>query len=126
MTASLDRFLGSKPVVQSPHALGRVFNVSRETWLLTDDPQRTPPAIERLISARTASEAADLAREIALEHPRHGFHKPSGAWWGADQQRFHRFVVHAGRRRSVARPLGVAILGVAVLALIGLSRQPKR
>jgi hypothetical protein len=91
-----------------------------------DDPQRTPPAIERLVSARTASEAADLAREIALEHPRHGFHKPSGAWWGADQQYFHRVVVHAGRRRSMARPLGVAILGVAALALIGLSRRPPR
>ena len=74
MTKSLDRFLGPKATVTTTRPLGRIFNVTRETWLLTDDPQQKPPRMELIIADHTASEAADLARDAAVEFPRHGFH----------------------------------------------------
>lgn len=126
MTTSLDRFLGPKAAIAMEASLGRIFNVTRETWLLTDDPQKTPPKAELVVGLRTASEAADLARDAAAEYPRHGFHKPSGAWWGADERNFHRFVVHTGRRTKAKMPVAaLAIAGVAALGLagLGLSRR---
>ncbi|MFL5297086.1 MAG: hypothetical protein ACJ798_11960, partial [Phenylobacterium sp.] len=64
------------------------------------------------------------ASPAALRCPRSGFHKPSGAWWGADGERFHRFVVHAGRQRSLAGPVGMAaVLGLGVLTVLRLSRR---
>ncbi len=128
MTALLDRFLGSNATVATTRPLGRIFNVTRETWLLIEDPQKKPPRMELIIAARTASEAADLAREVAAEFPRHGFHKPSGAWWGADEERFHRFVVHTGRRTNAQSwPLAVLALGgVAALGLVGLGLRRKK
>ena len=52
---------------------------------------------------------------------RHGFHNPSGAWWGVDEVLFHRFVIRARRRRG-----GVALLvaaGLASLAAVGLAQH---
>jgi hypothetical protein len=107
-------------------ALGRVFNVTRETWRLTQDPQVVAPSSDPVASRRTASEAADLARDAAQALPRHGFHKPSGAWWGADQTFFHRFVVHAGRRRSAAGLLALSgLLGLIALRLLRVGRSER-
>jgi hypothetical protein len=125
MPKSVDRFLRRRTgASRNAAALGRVFHVTRETWSLTDDPQVVPPTTDLLVSGRTAADAADLAREAARVFPSHGFHKPSGAWWGADDVLFHRFVVHAGKRRS-----GGAILllsSLAGLLALGLVSQRRR
>ena len=122
MPKSVDRFLRRRTgISRKAAALGRVFDVTRETWRLTDDPQIEPPTTDLLVSRRSASDAADLARAAAGALPRHGFHKPSGAWWGADDMLFHRFVVHAGPRKS-----GGAILVLSSLAgliALGLLNQ---
>lgn len=124
MPHQTDRFLQQRTVLSRKAALGRVFSVTRETWRLADDPQRSRPRTETLVSGHTASEAADLAREFAEAEPRHGFHKPSASWWGADDTHFHRFVVHAGRRRAgAAMMLTSGLLGLAAVALI---RRPRR
>ena len=127
MATSLDRFLGPNAAIETSSPLGRIFNVTRETWLLSDDPKVKPPQLELIAASRTASEAADLARDAAADFARHGFHKESGAWWGADDGQFHRFVVHTGRRdKSQAWPLAAAALGgVALLGLVGLGLRRK-
>jgi hypothetical protein len=125
MPKPVDRFLRRRTgISRKGAALGRVFNVTRETWSLTDDPRATPPATELLVGRRTASDAADLARAAAKAFPRNGFHKPSGAWWGTDEALFHRFVVHSGRRKAA----GAVLLwsGLAGLLALGLlSRRPR-
>jgi hypothetical protein len=127
MATSLDRFLGHNTAITTTQSLGRIFNVTRETWRLTDDPQVTRPRMELMAADRTASEAADFAREAAIEFPRHGFHKPSGAWWAADGEDFHRFVVHTGRRdRSRAPLIALAVAGVTILGLAGLGLRRRR
>ena len=127
MTKSLDRFLGPNAAIETSATLGRIFNVTQETWLLSEDPKATAPRRDLMIAAHTASEAADLAREAAEGFERHGFHKPSGAWWGADETHFHRFVVHTGRRGGgTALPLAMlAVAGVAAVSLFGLGRRRK-
>src|SRR4051812_5571463 len=113
-----DRFLGQHMDLARGPVLGRVFNVTRETWRLSDDPIAIAPQTELLSSRHTASEAADLARAAAEAFRRHGFHKPSGGWWGADETYFHRFVVRPGRRRAaVAVVIASGLLGVAAVAL---------
>lgn len=91
---------------------------------MSDDPKTTPPVAELLVTRRTASDAADLAREAAEAYSRHGFHKPSGAWWGADDAMFHRFVVHAGRRRGAGTVL--LLSGLAGLLALGLASRRGR
>ncbi len=121
MTERIDPFLRHRSVGSRKGDLGRVFGVTRETWSLGDDPKTTPPRLEVLASRRSAAEAADLAREAAAACRRHGFHKPSGAWWGVDELLFHRFVIRARRHRD-----GVALLvaaGLASLAAVGLARR---
>lgn len=119
MPRRFDSFLTQTTVISRKAALGRVVNVTRETWRLADDPQAVPPIAETLATGHTASEAADLARSAAMDLPRHGFHKPSGAWWGADETRFHRFVVHAGRRRSGAGVVVASgLLGLALAVFL--------
>ncbi|THD78508.1 MAG: hypothetical protein E7812_10970 [Phenylobacterium sp.] len=88
-----------------------------ESWALSDDPAVKKPRREALATRRTASDAADLARNAAKAHPTHGFHKPSGAWWGADDGAFHRFVVHPDRHygRTVLIASGLVGLGIALL-----------
>ena len=128
MATSLDRFLGPKAAIVPTQSLGRIFNVTRETWRLTDDPKTQAPDRELFVADRTASEAADLARDAAEQFARHGFHKPSGAWWAADGEYFHRFVVHTGRRdRPASLALTVlAIGGVAALGLVGLGLRRRK
>jgi hypothetical protein len=117
MSASFDRFLNARRQVSRKASLGRAFSVIRESWRLTDDPRTTPPEVEVLATRRTASEAADLAREAAWGYKRHGFHKPSGAWWAADGEIFHRFVVRPSSRAPAGALAALALAGVAALAL---------
>jgi hypothetical protein len=113
-----DRFLSSRSRTRAGAPLGRVFSVVRQTWEITDDPRKTKPREQALATSRTASDAADLARDAATGFRSHGFHKPSGAWWAVEDNLFHRFLV-AGDRRVQAGPVLVG-LGVAALALTAL------
>jgi hypothetical protein len=77
-----------------------------------------------LATRRTASEAADLAREAAAEFDQRGFHKPSGAWWGADATSFHRFrIVRAQRSRKLAFAVASAATGLALLQFLRPRRE---
>ncbi|WP_293898312.1 hypothetical protein [Phenylobacterium sp.] len=119
MSDRLNRFLTHTTVISRKAALGRVVNVTRETWRLSDDPQAVRPEVLSLVIGLTASEAADLAREAAEAMPRHGFHKPSSSWWGADETQFHRFVVHTGpRHKRTGLLIASGLLGLAVAALV--------
>ena len=117
MSASIDRFLNARHRQSRKTSLGRAFAVTRQSWRLTDDPRDTPPEVEILATRRTASEAADLAREAAWSFKRYGFHKPSGAWWGADGEMFHRFMIGPSSRGTAGALLAVALAGVAALAI---------
>ena len=117
MSASFDRFLNARPRLSRKASLGRAFTVTRQSWKLTDDPRTTPPEVEVLATRRTAAEAADLAREAAWGFKRYGFHKPSGAWWGADADNFHRFMVRPSSRATAGALAAVALAGVAAVAL---------
>ena len=70
-----------------------------------------------MATKRSASEAADLAREAAWGFKRYGFHKPSGAWWGADSEMFHRFMVGPTARATTGALLAVAVAGLAAVAI---------
>lgn len=92
-----------------------MFSVTQETWRLADDPAHVAPQTEVIASRRTAADAADIARGAAAAFRRHGFHKPSGCWWGADDLLFYRFVVRAGPpRAAVALAVGASLAGLAV------------
>jgi hypothetical protein len=124
MSSSLHRFRRRPETIPRKATLGRVFNVTRETWKLADDPRGAQPWTELLVTGRTASEAADMAREAAKLYARHGFHKPSGSWWAADEAQFHRFVVHAGRRRATtALVLMSGLVGLAAVTLVQRRRR---
>jgi hypothetical protein len=101
-----------------------VFSVIRQTWKITDDPQKTKPREQALATGRTASDAADLARDAAAAFRAHGFHKESGAWWAAEGKRFHRFLV-AGDRGGRAGPvlLGLGVTAIALTALGAVLRS---
>jgi hypothetical protein len=119
-----DRFLNSRSRIEPYAPLGRVFSVVRETWRLDCDPRSTPPRTELLVSQRSASDAADLARQAASGLPERGFHKPSGAWWGSDGESFHRFVVSGPRRR---RPALIALaLGAGAIATLIFRQTAQR
>jgi hypothetical protein len=105
--------------------LGRIFSVTRQTWQITDDPRKTEPEELALATQRTASDAADLAREAAAAFREHGFHKPSGAWWAADGTLFHRFLVGRDRPRTTRILLGLGITALALTAL-GAALRSKR
>jgi hypothetical protein len=113
-----DRFLSARTRTRSGARLGRVFSVVRQTWLTADDPRRTKPKETALATHRTASDAADLARDAATAFGVHGFHKPSGAWWASEGEHFHRFLVAPDRSRH-AGPVLVGV-GIAALALTAL------
>jgi hypothetical protein len=118
-----DRFLSSRSRTRPGAALGRVFSVVMQTWALSDDPKKTKPADVALSTGRTASDAADLARDAAGAFRSYGFHKPSGAWWGSDGKEFHRFVVTADRRRlGVPLVLGLGLAALGLTALRALLR----
>lgn len=117
MSASFDRFLNARHRQSRKTSLGRAFTVTRQSWRLTDDPRETEPEVEVMATRRTASEAADLAREAAWGFKRYGFHKPSGAWWGADGEMFHRFMIGPSSRATTGALLAVALAGVAAVAI---------
>ena len=121
-----DRFLAYRSQTRAGARLGRVFSVIEQTWALSADPKKVRPQETALATQRTAAEAADLARAAADRFGAHGFHKPSGAWWGADDGKFHRFLVAPERRPSggqVALGLGAALLAIAA---IGWARRDRR
>jgi hypothetical protein len=117
MSASFDRFLNARHRQSRKASLGRAFTVTRQSWRLNDDPREVAPEVEVMATRRSASEAADLAREAAWSFKRYGFHKPSGAWWGADGEMFHRFMVGPSSRRATGALLAVALAGVAAIAI---------
>ena len=117
MSVSFDRFLNARHSLARKASLGRAFTVTRQSWRLADDPRITPPDVEIMATRRSASEAADLAREAAWGFKRYGFHKPSGAWWGADADNFHRFMVRPSSRATAGALAAVALAGVAAVAL---------
>jgi hypothetical protein len=127
MPRNPDRFLKHRSSIpRRGAALGRVFSVTRETWRLSDDPQAVRPQTELVASRRTASDSADIARQAAEAFPRHGFHKPSASWWGADDEHFNRFVVHGGvRHATTALVVGAGLAGLAAVALFNRSRRSK-
>ena len=125
MAESVDRFLRHRPRISTHAPLGRVFSVTQQSWDLTDDPKKTPPTIEVIATGRSAAEAADVARASAATFNRHGFHKPSGAWWAAEGGRFHRFVIGNRGRASATLVAGIGLAGV-VAGAAGLAFAQQR
>jgi len=117
MSASFDRFLNARHRQSRKTSLGRAFTVTRQSWRLSDDPRETPPDVEVMATKRSASEAADLARQAAWGFKRYGFHKPSGAWWAADGEMFYRFMVGPNARATGGAILAVALAGLAAVAI---------
>jgi len=129
MSKKPDRLLDRAPILEEGPSLGRVFGVVRETWLLREDPRAVAPRTEVVASRRTALEAADLARDLAQAFDRHGFHKPSGAWWASDGVRLHRLSVRAQRPGGTAGLLGAgvaALTGLAAVGLVGALQRARR
>lgn len=122
MRSPFDRFLRHSTVISRKAALGRDFAVTEETWALSDDPAVVKPRRRLLANRKTASEAADFARDAAKAYRQNGYHKPSRAWWAADEGEFHRYVVHPDRRRGAALLVASGLAGVA----IGLLSRPRR
>jgi hypothetical protein len=118
MSVSFDRFLNARQRQHRKASLGRAYCVVRQTWRLSDDPQIEPPREEVVAARRSASEAADLAREAAWAYRRSGFHKPSGAWWGADGDEFHRFQVRGRMPRRMGAVAVLALAGLATFAIV--------
>jgi hypothetical protein len=125
MSVSFDRFLNARQRHARKASLGRAYSVVRQTWRLTDDPQTEPPREEVIATRRSASEAADLARESAWTFRRNGFHKPSGAWWGADGEEFHRFQVRGRSRRGLGALAVFAVAGLATFAVVQRSGRKR-
>ncbi|MDO9431286.1 MAG: hypothetical protein V4820_11060 [Pseudomonadota bacterium] len=125
MAESVDRFLRHRPRISTHAPLGRVFSVTQQSWALTDDPKKTPPTIEVIATGRSAAEAADVARASAATFNRHGFHKPSGAWWASEGGRFHRFVIGNRGRASATLVAGIGLAGV-VAGAAGLAFAQQR
>jgi hypothetical protein len=121
MPRLLERFIGRKDDIPRTAALGRVFNVTRQTWRLSDDPAKVRPAREPLTTGKTASEAADFARDVASAFPRHGFHRRSGSWWAVEGEWFHRFTVHTTPKRKAA--ILLIATGLAGLAAVAVARR---
>ena len=125
MAESVDRFLRHRPRISTHAPLGRVFSVTQQSWALTDDPKKTPPTIEVIATGRSAAEAADVARASAATFNRHGFHKPSGAWWASEGGRIHRFVIGNRGRASATLVAGIGLAGV-VAGAAGLAFAQQR
>jgi hypothetical protein len=128
MPKDLDHFLARAPVLEEGPSLGRAFAVIRESWLLSEDPQAVAPRIDMMASRRTALNAADLSREAAEAFHHHGFHKASGAWWGSDGVRMHRFAVRPFKRAQI--PLVgssfLALAAVTAITLVNIARKTRR
>jgi len=126
MRSPFDRYLRHSTVISRKGALGRDFAVTQETWALTDDPAAVKPRRRLLASRKTASEAADLARDAAGAYAQNGYHKPSRAWWAAEEGEFHRFLVHPDRRPGAALLLASGLAGAAIALLHQRSRGRKK
>jgi hypothetical protein len=123
MTGGLARTKNSRRRGGPPKrlVLGRNHCVLRQTWPASADPQTAAPSESLLASDRTASDAADLAREIAALFPQHGYEKVTRCWWAKDASSYHRFYVSEQKRRpspvmlmvGVSAALGLAALGGA-------------
>ncbi|HEX4709442.1 hypothetical protein [Phenylobacterium sp.] len=124
MPGLLKRLIGHKGDIPRTAALGRVFNVTRQTWRLSDDPVKVGPTREPLTTGKTASEAADFARAAAAGFPRHGFHRPSGSWWAVEGEWFHRFAVHTAPKRKAA--ILLVATGLAGVAAVAVARRRSR
>lgn len=123
-----DRFLSARSRTKAGAPLGRIFSVVRQTWAITDDPKKTAPKELAIATSRTAADAADVARDAAQAFRTHGFHKPSGAWWAAEGEAFHRFLVapdRKGRAAPVLLGLGVAALTLTAVGAAMRTRRPK-
>ncbi len=120
-----ERFLSLRSRTRAGAPLGRIFSVIRQTWEITDDPRKIPPKEEPLATGRTASDAADLARDAASAFGTHGFHKPSGAWWATEGKLFHRFLVATDRRRAAPLLVGLGVTALALTA-IGAAVRARR
>lgn len=57
---------------------------------------------------------------------RHGFHKPSAAWWAVEDGCFHRFLIVAEPKRTTGAMLILGVLGLGVLAIAGVKRAKRR
>ncbi len=125
MSESVDRFLRHRPRISTHAPLGRVFSVTQQSWNLTDDPKKTPPMVQMIATGRSAAEAADLARASAVTFSRHGFHKPSGAWWASEGGRFYRFMIGNRSRTSATLVAGIGLAGV-VAGAAGLAFAQQR
>ena len=97
--------------------LGRNHCVLRQTWPADADPHIVKPSESVLASDRTAQDAADLAREIAMLFPQHGYEKVTRCWWAKDAGSYHRFYVADQKRR----PPTPVMLMVGVSAALGLA-----
>lgn len=117
MRSPFEAFLRQERVIRSSETYGRALSVTAEGWRLSDDPRRVKPKAELLASNRTAADAAALARMAASLLPEHGFHKPSGAWWGSDGERFYRFRIHGRRPGFAAVVLASGVAGAAAIYL---------
>lgn len=127
MPNPLNHFLRHGTGLSERASLGRTFDVTRESWRLSDDPNVVCPDTELLTSRQPASDAAELARKAAKSYPRHGFHKASGAWWGADDKGFHRFFMHAARPgASAAVFLMSGLAGTMALAVASYRGRGRR
>lgn len=120
----IDRFLRHRPSIPSHGLLGLGYTLLRETWDIGADPKVTRPMVKVMASRRSASDAADLGRSSAQAFARHGFHKPSGAWWATEQRQFHRFAVRPRHRARSGLMLELGPTGVAALWLRGFGRRP--
>lgn len=91
----------------------------RQTWPASADPQTAKPSESLLASDRTASDAADLAREVASLFPEHGFEKVTRCWWAKDQESYHRFYVSAQKKKAGPIMLMVGVSAALSLAALG-------
>lgn len=126
-TVGYERFLAPRPRAPDPHGsrLGRHYQVVRETWPVAADPKSDPPDEAVMRVAASAAEAADHARQLAGLFARHGFHKPSGAWWGADGERFHRFLVRPTGDRPQTKTALIVALGLSALLAVAHGARKK-
>jgi hypothetical protein len=107
--------------------LGRNHCVLRQTWLASADPTTAQPAESLLASDRTASDAADLARQVAALFPQHGYEKVTRCWWAKDAENYHRFYVAEQKPRQSAMMLMLGVsAALSVAAIGGVARARKR
>lgn len=121
MSSSIARTKPSRRRVGSSGrlVLGRNHCVLRQTWPAAADPQTALPSESLLASDRTASDAADLAREVAGLFPQHGYEKVTRCWWAKDAENYHRFYVSEQKKKASPIMLMVGVSAALGLAAMG-------